>query len=274
MTVGWAMSLGMGSLVLVEDLRTEDGILRLHQPALVLPGGDRLQTNVAAGHAEQRDPLADQHRNSGDDEPLNQTGAKKLLNGDPAVDVGMGHATLREPRGDLLWRSLQVLDIGAGGCGSDGATTEDENPFVPVGPGLETEDGLVGVAPDHQRVDRGNERLVAVLLTATGWKPIERAIRPGDEAVHTDSDEDRHFHDPPLTSYLSPLTYQTRTRSFSARYSFSPGFTSNAAYHGSRFRTVAPRYCAGACPSVRIKFRSAGSRALVRQPWAKLMKNC
>src|SRR3954470_4365268 len=206
MTVGWAMSLGMGSLVLVEDLRTEDGILRLHQPALVLPGGDRLQTNVAAGHAEQRDPLADQHRNSGDDEPLNQTGAKKLLNGDPAVDVGMGHATLREPRGDLLWRSLQVLDIGAGGCGSDGATTEDENPLVPVGPGLETEDGLVGVAPDHQRVDRGNERLVAVLLTATGWKPIERAIRPGDEAVHTDSDEDRHFYDRLLllTSHLSP----------------------------------------------------------------------
>src|SRR3954447_15042286 len=140
MTVGWAMSLGMGSLVLVEDLRTEDGILRLHQPALVLPGGHWLQTNVAAGHAEQPNPLADQHRNLGDDEPLNQTGAKKLLNGDPAVDVGMGHPTLREPRSDLLRRPLQMFDGGACGCGSDGATAEDEDPLVAVGPGLEPED--------------------------------------------------------------------------------------------------------------------------------------
>src|SRR4051794_25297001 len=156
MTVGWAMSLGMGSLVLVKDLRAQNGILRLNQPALVLPGGHRLQTNVAAGHAEERNPLADQHRNLGDDEPLNQTGPKKLLNGDPAIDVGMGHPTLREPRGDLLRRSFEVLDVGTGGCGSNGATAEDEDPLVAVGPGLEPEDGLVGVAPDDQRVDRGN----------------------------------------------------------------------------------------------------------------------
>src|SRR3954471_19821796 len=101
---------------------TQNGVLGLHQSAGVLPGADRLQPNVTAGNAEQRNSLADQHRNLGDDEPLNQTGAKKLLNGDPAVDIGMGDPTLRQPRGDLLRRSFEVLDIGAARCGSDGAT--------------------------------------------------------------------------------------------------------------------------------------------------------
>jgi len=56
--------------------------------------------------------------------------------------------------------------------------------------------------------------------------------------------------------------------------SMTKGLTSNAGYHASRFQTVEARYCAGACPSVRIWLRTAGSRALPRQAWAKLMKNC
>lgn len=43
-----------------------------------------------------------------------------------------------------------------------------------------------------------------------------------------------------------PIPYQIRTRSASARYSFSPDCTLNAAYQASMLRTVAARYSSGA----------------------------
>ncbi len=60
-------------------------------------------------------------------------------------------------------------------------------------------------------------------------------------------------------SFSSP--YQIRTLSAGARYNVSPGFTPNAAYHGSRFLTVSARYSAGACSSVRTCCRSDASRS-------------
>ncbi len=42
-------------------------------------------------------------------------------------------------------------------------------------------------------------------------------------------------------AYGDGVTYQIRTRSSGFRYSLSPGLTSNAAYHGSKLRTVHTR---------------------------------
>ena len=64
------------------------------------------------------------------------------------------------------------------------------------------------------------------------------------------------------------LAYQTFTRFSGARYSLSPGFTSNAAYQASRLRTVSARYWPGAWPSVAMRARSAASRIFDAQVWA------
>src|ERR1019366_4184480 len=73
---------------------------------------------------------------------------------------------------------------------------------------------------------------------------------------------------------LTFLSYQMRTRSGAARYSFSPGCTLKAAYQPSILRTVAARYSPGACGSVITSWRSAASRVFDPQFWPKAMKNC
>src|SRR5207342_2888932 len=57
--------------------------------------------------------------------------------------------------------------------------------------------------------------------------------------------------------------YQIRTRCSGGRYSASPGFTSNAEYHGSKLRTgPLARNCPGECGLVLIRLSSASSRYL------------
>ena len=67
--------------------------------------------------------------------------------------------------------------------------TQHEDWLIPIRPSLEAEDGLVGLSSDHERIDRGHESLVPVLLATTIGQEIQRAIRPCDEAVETGSYE-------------------------------------------------------------------------------------
>jgi hypothetical protein len=55
--------------------------------------------------------------------------------------------------------------------------------------------------------------------------------------------------------------YQIATRCVSGRNSFSPGFTSNALYHGPILRTASARYSAGECVSVITCWRRASGRS-------------
>lgn len=68
------------------------------------------------------------------------------------------------------------------------------------------------------------------------------------------------------------LPHHTLTRLSGARYSFWPSFTSNAGYQASMLRTVSARNWPGACTSVSSELRSACSRLLLRQAWAKPRK--
>jgi hypothetical protein len=52
------------------------------------------------------------------------------------------------------------------------------------------------------------------------------------------------------SSSAACFSYQIRTRWSGARYSVSPGFTSNDEYQASMLRTVSARYSAGECGSV------------------------
>ena len=61
-----------------------------------------LQHDIARQRAEQRDPSADEHRHAGDNEPLNEAGVKKPLDGDPAIDVGLQQVFKFSHDGKLL----------------------------------------------------------------------------------------------------------------------------------------------------------------------------
>ena len=63
-----------------------------------------------------------------------------------------------------------------------------------------------------------------------------------------------------MTEWALKSPYQTFTRFSGGRYIASPGFTPNAAYQSSRFRTVKARYWAGAWPSVINCWRRAAGR--------------
>src|SRR5439155_7890064 len=72
-------------------------ILTLDEAAGILPRSDVPEDDVALDGTKERDPGANQHRNAGDDEALNQTRLEKPLNGDPAIHVNM----LDSARGQL-----------------------------------------------------------------------------------------------------------------------------------------------------------------------------
>src|SRR5205823_80032 len=118
---------------------------------------------------------------------------------------------------------------------------------------------------------------IALLLAGLSAPVIPRqASTPGDpyELVHVFEGPDGLYPFGGLIQSAAVLlrltrlwcagTYQIRTRSGRARYKRSPERTSNAAYHGSRLRTVSARYGDGAWPSVRRICRRIGSRYLSR----------
>ena len=67
----------------------------------------------------------------------------------------------------------------------------------------------------------------------------------------------------------SASSYQMRTRCSGVRYSFCPGFTSNAEYQGSMLRTTSVRTRHGECGLVSSCWRSAASRSLQRHTCAQ-----
>ena len=68
-------------------------ILSLDQTAGVVSGGDVLEHDVTRQRAEEGNTIADEHRNPGNDQALDETGPKKPLDGDPAVHVDVVDAS-------------------------------------------------------------------------------------------------------------------------------------------------------------------------------------
>ena len=78
-------------------------IFALNQPAGILARCDVFEWNVPPGDSKQRNPLADQNWDTGNDEPLNEPGPEKPLDRNSAIDVGMADPPCFELRHDLLW---------------------------------------------------------------------------------------------------------------------------------------------------------------------------
>ena len=113
--------------------------------------------------AEEWNTFSDEHGNTRDGETLNEACAQEALNGDAAIDVEMLGAAGGELRDDLLRWAAHLLDDSSAGRGQiNGATTQDDDALVSIGPRSERENCLEGVAAHHDCIDGGYEFIVAM----------------------------------------------------------------------------------------------------------------
>src|SRR5262245_14367997 len=144
----------------------DNRVLTLNEPTGVLPRPQVLESDVARDRAEKRDPLADEDGNARDDQTLNEPGAEEPLNRDPTVYVDMVEAAVFEVRQDVGGVSRHALHDGALRSGGERARAEHEHGLLAVRPRFETQDRLEGLAPDDERIHRGEELLVTMGFAA------------------------------------------------------------------------------------------------------------
>src|SRR5262245_59965554 len=172
-------------------------VLALDQAARIGPRRDVTKSNVLRQGREQRNTLADQHRNASDDETIDKPGPKESLNRDATVDVevlgparGKCGPDLRRGAAHLLHHASARRRAGE----DDGVTTQDHDLLLPVWPRLERHYRLERLPTDDDRVDARDELVVTVRLAAASGQPVQAAIRPCNEAIDARSDEHRHLH--------------------------------------------------------------------------------
>src|SRR5581483_6034691 len=95
--------------------------------------------DIARQWPKERDAGTNEHRNPSDDEPVNQAGLKKLLNGDPAVHVDVLDSAVLELRHDLGGRAAHPLDYGTRRSGRDRMTAEHKHRLFTVRPLIEAQ---------------------------------------------------------------------------------------------------------------------------------------
>ena len=103
--------------------------------------------------------------------------SKKPLNGDPAIHVNMPDAASGKLRHDFGRIPRHTLHHGPGRSGGERASAEHEDGLLTIGPRVEGQDRLEGLAADDQRIHRGHELVVAVGFAAARRQEIEIAIR-------------------------------------------------------------------------------------------------
>lgn len=182
-----------------------DSIPALHETVRIDFRLDVLQLDVPAECAEQGDAISQQNGYARDGQFLDEPGTQKPLNGVPTIDVDVLGASFRQPLNDLGRRAGHDFHL-PGQRRQDfwGADAEHHHPFAGVGPGVESEGKLVGVAPHDQGVDGIKEHLVAIIFARDGVfrprQPVDGAVFTGNEAIQGGGNEyrasERHGHDP------------------------------------------------------------------------------
>src|SRR6202789_1541780 len=98
-------------------------ILAADQATGIVTSHDVTEPNVMRQAAEERNPLSNEHRDTRDDETLNESRAQELLNRDSSVDVEVLSAAGGELRNDLSRRSGHLFDHASAGCRQVGEVT-------------------------------------------------------------------------------------------------------------------------------------------------------
>ena len=155
--------------------------------------------DVPRQRTKQRNPAAEEHRNSRDDQTLNETRFQKPLDRHASVDIEISHSTLGKPSYDLPWRAGHRFTHGALRRNDPRwCAAQDDDRFGTIRPLRKAQHRLEGLAADDERVDRRDELVVAVIFDVATRQPVERAVLTRDEAVEARRDEDgssdRTFH--------------------------------------------------------------------------------
>jgi hypothetical protein len=147
------------------------------------------EAQIARERAEQRNAFSDEHGYACDGETLNEAGAQKTLNGDASVDVEVMSAAGGQFRNDLRGSAGHLLDTTAAHRGEvEGLAAQDHHPLVAIGPLRKSHNCLESLAADHQRVDCGDELIVAVGFASALGQKVEFAVEARNETVDTGSD--------------------------------------------------------------------------------------
>src|SRR3954470_15146217 len=167
----------------------QDQVFTLYQAGSVLPSGHVLQPNIVRQRSKEGNALPQKHRNPGNDQPLNQAGPEKTLNGDSPIHVNMADAALFKLANDVLGVARELFHSGASRRRVQGSTAQHVHRLLAVGPDIEAKDRLIRFPADDQRVHRRHEAFVAVFLAATLREPIQATVGSSDEAVEAGADE-------------------------------------------------------------------------------------
>ena len=93
--------------------RRQDQVFTLDQAGSVLPSGDVLQPNIVRQRSKEGNAFPQQHGDPGDDQPLNQAGPEKTLDGDAAIHVDMADAAFFKLTNDVLGVARELFHSGA-----------------------------------------------------------------------------------------------------------------------------------------------------------------
>jgi len=164
-------------------------IFTLNQSTLEAACGDVPEFDISREGAKERDTFPYEHRNTRDDESLNQAGAKKLLNGDAAINVNVSNAARFKLGDDFNRIARHMLHLSSRRGGHWRTSAKHKNGFGPVRPAVEPQDAFKRVAANHQRIYRGHELFVPVRFTPASGKEIVCAAASRDESIETGTNE-------------------------------------------------------------------------------------
>jgi hypothetical protein len=139
--------------------------------------------------AEQGDAISDEHGNTSDDQPLNESRSQEALNSNAAVHVNMANASRSELRQDFRRISRRVFDESAGRGRRKGTAAEYKYGLLFIRPSIKSQNDVKSLAPDDQSVDSRHEFRVAVGFRVRG-KEIEGVIASSNVAIETRGDKD------------------------------------------------------------------------------------
>ena len=133
--------------------------------------------------AEEWNTFSDEHGNTRDGETLNEACAQEVLNRDAAVDVEWRAPLAASCETICSGGPAHLFDDASAGRGQiNGATAQDDDALVSIGPRSEAENCLEGVAAHHDRIDGGYEFVVAVSFATVrrqkSKSPFGRAMKP------------------------------------------------------------------------------------------------
>lgn len=171
--------------------------MNLHKAIVSAAAGDQFERYFCAYRAEERQAIAQYNGYLRQNNFVDKTGLKKVLDRRAAVDIEAVFVAGCQLSDDLgggaakrLYFSLQGFGNGYGAAGQHG----DKSALI--GPFGKTQDLLKAVAAHDQRVDAFDKSAIAPIVSVLGGvfrlvQPVDIAVGAGDKTVEATGDKYR-----------------------------------------------------------------------------------